>query len=1121
MPRYLKFTRTFALLAAFASGLAGTAAAQQAPATDTAAALNASVGFVRTAQGTGVPGASVRLTNAETHKSWLSWTDESGKFQFPGLVPGKYHIEATQLGFAPAALDAEIPFSAGRPLTITLNVATLAELEANPGAHAPGEHARRYGPGTGGGEWQRRPGAPVRGQAPPGQANAARPGISGGGFQQAGLTEEENGTDDQQEVGSATAAQNNGGGPGAADSGANASSDSFLLQGTVGQGLVVQGDTGGLSMGGPGRGGPGRGPGGRTFGGGGRGRFGRQNANRLRFSLYDRYENSALDARPYSITGAESPKVGHYDEHAGANVGGPLKIPHVYDGSDRTFVFVNYEHEIEQTSVNTFSTVPTLDERGGDFCGLTGVQLYDPYSNLTGSRTLLGNGCQIPATVPLDTAATKLLAYVPQPNLTGNVQNYLLQGTTPLNSDHVNFHLIHTINAKFGLNAGYNLSSQRSSTLGNFPDTGGTQSSLGQNFDLGVSHTWSPSLVEATEVNWSRNRTKVLSDNSYLNNIAGAAGINGVNTDPINYGIPGIGLTSFSGLNDPIPSLLRNQTLRFSDNLTWTHAKHTLKFGGEIRRIQLNTEADPLPRGQFTFTGLMTSQLDANGNPIPGTGNDFADFLLGLPYSTKTQFGPNAYFRRWDFIAYAQDDWRVTKRFTFEAGLRYEAVTPPVELYNHIANLDLNGDATQVDMVQPNGKGLYQGAYPRALVHGDYGNWAPRIGFAWQPFNFKPKIIVRGGYSIFYNVSSYNTLAQQYLAYQPPFATSQNLLTSGTQLLTLENGFPGSGLTVPNTGGVDPFYKDGYAQIWSLGTETTFAQNWLLDLTYTGTKGTNLDLLRAPNRAPLGTNPLNTQTDLQIPYATSFYYDQSGANSIYNALQVRIMHHYTKGLLLLGTYTFGKSLDNASSIGGSSPVVVQQDGNYAAQYGLSSFDVRHQVRVFSMYEIPFGEHHRFATYGWKKHALGEWRLMNMVTWQTGTPTTPLLGGIAANNSGTGANFSERPDQIGNPNLGICGGSSLAFFNTAAFAAPPAAQYGNAQRNSIEGPCHLSWNISLAKAFRFGPEQRHRIDARWDVQNLTNSPSFSGLSTTLGSSSFGRVTSAGSMRTMNFQIRFNY
>ncbi|MFY9527400.1 MAG: TonB-dependent receptor [Candidatus Acidiferrales bacterium] len=1132
------------------------AAFAQQPQAPTASAT----GIVRTAESVPIPGATVRLTNTDTNKVWVSWTDESGKFEVPGLPAGHYRAEASQLGFVSASAEIQLPTATSNKIDLVLHVATLAELEPKSQPPLPnGSASNANQPPAGGAKTPPNspagaaPGSTARGagrdrQLPPGVVNAMRQGMARGGFQQTDLARESSGQGDE-----------NPSPPDSGSLGAASSSDSFLLRGTVGQGLAANGLGGiggepgfggsgqggfggpggpggpgspGGAGGGPGQGGPaapgfgpsgrgGQGPGqfpggggrgGGPFGGGGR--LFRQAVNRVRFSFYDRYENSVWDARPFSLTGIPSSKISHYDERVGGNMGGPLKIPHVYDGKDRTFFFVNYNHDSQKSPVDTFATVPTLAERQGDFSAL-GIQLFDPRSNIAGPRTPLDS--KIPQNM-IDNTAKGLLAFIPLPNLPGNVQNFYLQSTVPLTSDALNLHVLHTINSKFNVQGGYNFNSVRQNTLVSFPVFGSHQSTRNQNVDLGLTQNWSPRLVNDTHLNWSRSRIQILSDNSFGADIASNLGISGISTNPIDFGVPLVGYTNFSSLSDPVPSLTRNQTLRFTDGVTYTRTKHTWRAGGEVRRIEYNTRTDPMPRGSFTFTGLMTSQLDSQGQPIRGTGFDFADFLLGLPQATNTRFGSSsAYFRSWGFVGYAQDDWRVHPRFTFDYGVRYETVTPPVELFNKIANLDLNSQANTVAVVTPGAMG-----FPRALIHGDYGSWAPRIGFAWQP-NIKPKTVVRAGYSIFYNESVYSTLAY-YLAYQPPFATAQTRLTTATQLLTLENGFPGlasASNRISNTAGVDPFYRDGYAQVWMLGTETDLSPNWILNLTYTGTKGTDLDLLRAPNRAPAGSQ-LNTDNQRRFSKAGGFTFDQSGANSIYNAVQVRLVHRFSQGFTVQGIYTFAKSLDNASSIGGGTAVVVQNDNDFAAERGLSSFDIRHQFRLFSVYELPLGERKRWAQQGWSDRVFGNWRAMNTLTWQTGTPHTALVGGNASDNTGTGSNFSGRPDQVGDPNLGICGGSPLAFFNTAAFAVPPPLRFGNAARNTIEGPCTFTWNFSLAKSFLFGPSDRQRrLEARWEVQNVTNTPNFNGLSTLLGSSAFGRVTGAASMRSMDIMLRVNF
>ena len=183
----------------------------------------------------------------------------------------------------------------------------------------------------------------------------------------------------------------------------------------------------------------------------------------------------------------------------------------------------------------------------------------------------------------------------------------------------MNVHILHTINSKFNVNGTYNVNSARASQLSNFPGIGGNTVHIGPERESRACRiTGSPHLVEDTNLIWSRNRAKLLSDNSFTTDIAANLGITGVSMAPIDFGIPQIGFSNFSGLNDPIPSLSRNQTARVTDAFTWTHGKHTMRFGGEVRRMEVNTNTSPNPRGQFAFTGLLTSEIGASWKSCGG-----------------------------------------------------------------------------------------------------------------------------------------------------------------------------------------------------------------------------------------------------------------------------------------------------------------------------------------------------------------------------------------------------------------------------------------------------------------------------------------------------------------------
>ena len=1174
-----------------------------------------------------IPGATVRMVHAPTGKAWVTWTDENGKFEVPGLPEGLFRIEAQQLGFATTAAEVALTVEKSPEIDLKLRIsafdAPVAEAEktvpsvpAGP-ATAPSQEVAKQAPASPTGTQSiTSPGtrrASTRPARTPPPAGATRPGetpsgprgqqlpanvaeliqqrMRQGGFQQVDPT------------GQGNVAGPDGGLSAIPDNplGEAASSDAFLISGTIGRGITPSGenpfgafggfgglggfpgfgDPGGFGPGGvPGQGGGmpgamgqmivqmmGGGPGGQQGGrgqqqgqrpgqqrtgpgaqaaqgrqdsrgaaagaagsqqvvvsGGGPGgvealwgmqRLLRQQVNRVRFGFYERFGHSAFDARPYSLTEVNPAKIDTWRQRFGANIGGPLILGKLYNGRDKTFFFANYDMARTCEPVDVFATVPLADERHGDFTA-RGLQLFDPLSSASGPRASFGSA--LPQS-RLNSAALGLLDVIPPPNLPGLVQNFHLQTRVPTSTDRFNVRLIHTISPKLNFQATYNFNQTQNKAIQTFPQLFSRTSTRGQNVMLGLTQTPTRRLVNDSRLMFNRNRSRSLNAFAFERDIAGDLGITGISTAPINFGVPQLALTNYSDVNDPVPALRRNQTLRLMDTISYSLSKHTLRGGLELRRLQYNTLADPTPRGQFSFTGVMTSQLTATGEPVPGTGWDFADFLLGFPQTTVQRFGSSStYFRSWGFVMFFQDDWRLHPRFSITWGIRYELLTPPVEKFNHIANLDISPDFTQTVTVIPGQTGPFRGEFPHALVHADRNNWAPRIAIAWKPaakgwFNKHP-LTIRAGYSMFYNTSVYTQLMFG-MANQPPFAQAQSRITNQPELLTLQNGFPTvPQSTVRNTVAIDPNYRLGYAQIWNLSAELQAAPTLVTTLTYTGTKGTQLDRLRAPNRFASGSVPG------QVSNALGFTLDTFGANSIYNALQVSIFKRMARGWMITGQYTFGKSLDDASTIGGGGQVVVQDDGNFRAERGLSSFDVRHQVRTNFFYELPFGERKKWARKGWTAHTFGNLQVNGGVTISSGTPFTARVLGGTPDNSGTGG-FSQRADQIGNPNLPAGDRDPLHFFNTAAFVEPPAGVFGNAARNTITGPGAFQVNFALNRNIRFGKDGQRRMDLRWEVNNLTNTPNFSGLSTVVNSTTFGRVTGARPMRTMELQMRVNF
>ena len=895
--------------------------------------------------------------------------------------------------------------------------------------------------------------------------------------------------------------------------------------------------------GGQGAGGPG------GFAGGGPIAFGRIggrgfNINQPHGVLYYSNDNAIFDATPYSLSGFPTPKSDYNQARFGANVGGPLNIPKIFNGGNKWFFFAGWNGSGGDAPYDAFSRVPTVDERNGNFSKASyndgaPVELFNP---ATGQQYQFNGMLNIIDPGLISPAAKNLLQYIPIPNIptTTTGQNFHYVTSDMATSDAIILRLIHNLGNSSGpmiigpggggrggrhqqnnINFGFNWTRTNTNIVNPFPSLAGGTSTQGLNASAGWVYG-KGRVNNIFRVNYNHNHVSTTNLYSNVTDVAGSggAGLMGISNDPFDWGLPGISFTSFGGLNDPTPRRVLDQTYTVSDTVSWNHGEHNWRFGGDYRRILQSFRSSRNAEGSFVFTGFATSEYGTSSTtPVADTGYDFADFLLGFPQQTSLQFGATSYnFRANAFDFFAQDDWRILPGLSLNLGVRYEYNGPFTESQDRIANLVVGPGFATATPIVPSGAVFPSSASANivvssnpSLIHPDRNNFAPRIGVAWKP---QPKTVVRAGYGINYNLAQYTTMIQNF-AFQPPFANTATNPTdvvglAGPTPLTLVNGFPpASSSTVTNNFAVDPNYALGYVQIWNLDIQRELHGNVVLNVGYNGSKGTRLDTERA----------------LVVAGNQPFIYESSEGNSVLHAASVRVRRRMSKGLGVGAQYVFSKSLDDASSIGGGSVIVAQNPFDVSADRGLSSFNQTHKFTGNWMYDLPFGETHRFAQKGAMAHLFSNWQWSGSFTIASGLYFTPsVLGGAV--DIERGVSGSLRANVVPGQPISVSNPTAQKWFNTAAFCVPgvncvnpSSSAFGDAGRNTIEGPGSVAFNMTINRTIPI--KESRSLDLRFTANNVFNHVNYSGINTAVNSLTFGEVVSVGSMRRVTLQARFRF
>lgn len=889
-----------------------------------------------------------------------------------------------------------------------------------------------------------------------------------------------------------------------------------------------------------GQGGGGRG----GRGGGGDGGFllggrGARGQNPYQGTATYTFGGSALNTAPYQVNPAVAATQPQFAQNTfGTTFGGPLKIPGVYkDTNRRTSFQVNYTGNRSNNVFDQYATVPTPAMRNGDFSAAA-VQLINPQTG----KPFPGN--QIPAG-QLDQTSLALLGYIPQPNLPGDQLNYHASAVSHSSSDSISLRFTQNLSATVAQNGRGAGGGGRGGFGGGRGGRGG-QGQRGTNVTLqgqlqyrrtasdslnvfpGLgSHTVNQTITVPISLNVVRNRfvnnfsvnlthSSADTTNGFagVSNAGALAGINypaGASLDPQYWGVPRLSFTGLTGVSGA-PATARSDT-RTTFSYTLQHAiqKHQLRIGADVRLDRDSSQLNVNAPGMFTFTGLYAS----GGRPISfanganaASNAAFADFLLGMPQLATLQVGGISQLRGKSFDAYLEDNWQKNSKLTFNLGLRYELVMPFTDADGHLVNLDAAPGFAAVAPVLAGGSGQFSGVFPAGLLNTDANNIGPRIGVAYRP---KRGTIIRGGYSITYNPNSYANIARR-LASQPEpgFDVTETVTGSLATPLTIQDALLASSpSTIMNNWGVDRNYVLGLIQTWNASVSRDVTPAWTILVGYTGTKGTDLDLLSAPNRGPDG--------NLLIPGVQPFTWESAAAHSLMNQGNVQLTHKLSHGVGGTASYTLSRSMDDTPSLGGGT-IVAQDPRNPDAEWAPSNFDRRQQFTGNLNVELPFGPGRRWLD---NKDALasvvGGWTATLAFAAQSGTPFSARVCG-ATSDVAQGTNCSLRANVTGAP-IAIADPTIANFFSTSAFALPAGGTYGDSARNMIVGPGGHQLNGTLVRDIRLSGNRAMTLQI--NANNILNTVQWQSIDTDINSPTFGHILTVKPMRTATMTMRFRF